>query len=408
MELRDHAHYIIKKTIEAVLPNEAVKRALKSMDLQGKNIYLVSIGKAGFSMAKAASDVLGEKIKQGIVITKYDHVKCPLINIDCYEAGHPISDDNTYAATKKVLELVDGLDENDLVVFLVSGGGSALFEDPIIDKEELEDINKQLLESGANITEINTIRKRLSNVKGGKFAQKCAPAQVKTIILSDIIGDPLDMIASGPAYADSSTSEDAFRIIEKYSLKLNDKIIELMKLETPKHIENVDNIITGSVSQLCKYAALTAEEIGYKPIILTDNLDCQAKEAGSMLGSIAYTNRDRGPQAIITGGETIVNITGSGKGGRNQEIALAASQKIKGLDNIVIFSVGSDGTDGPTDAAGGIVDGLTALQLEQMGVDIHKILKDNDSYNALDKVGGLVITGPTGTNVNDFQVILIK
>ena len=408
MELRDHAHYIIKKTIEAVLPNEAVKRALKSMDLQGKNIYLVSIGKAGFSMAKAASDVLGEKIKQGIVITKYDHVKYPLINIDCYEAGHPISDDNTYAATKKVLELVDGLDENDLVVFLVSGGGSALFEDPIIDKEELEDINKQLLESGANITEINTIRKRLSNVKGGKFAQKCAPAQVKTIILSDIIGDPLDMIASGPAYADSSTSEDAFRIIEKYSLKLNDKIIELMKFETPKHIENVDNIITGSVSQLCKYAALTAEEIGYKPIILTDNLDCQAKEAGYMLGSIAYTNRDRGPQAIIMGGETIVNITGSGKGGRNQEIALAASQKIKGLDNIVIFSVGSDGTDGPTDAAGGIVDGLTALQLEQMGVDIHKILKDNDSYNALDKVGGLVITGPTGTNVNDFQVILIK
>lgn len=407
MNLRDHAKIIIDKTIEAVLPDEAVKRALRQVNFDGKNIFLVSIGKAGFSMAKAASDLLGQKICKGLVITKYDHVKGDLLNIDCYEAGHPISDENTYIATKKALELADGLTEDDLLIFLVSGGGSALFEDPIIETEELEYINKQLLEYGASITEINTIRKRLSNVKGGKFAKRAFPASVYTIILSDIIGDPLDMIASGPAFADSSTKNDAFNIVEKYGLNLSQKVLDLMQVETPKKLENVKTKITGSVSQLCSFAETRAKSLGYKTLILTDRLDCQAKEAGKFLGAIAKTYKDQGPIAIISGGETVVNITGDGKGGRNQEIALSAAPYISGLDNIVIFSVGSDGTDGPTDAAGGIVDGTSYQNLKDLGLDTYKVLKENDSYHALEKINGLVKTGPTGTNVNDFQVILI-
>lgn len=408
MNLRDHAQIIIDKTIEAVLPNEAVKRALGQIDFNGKDIYLVSIGKAGFSMAKAASEMLGDKITKGIVITKYDHVQGDLVNIDSYEAGHPISDENTYKATKKALELADSLKEDDVLIFLVSGGGSALFEDPIIDTDELEKINKQLLDSGASITEINTIRKRLSNVKGGKFAKRAHPASVHAIILSDIIGDPLDMIASGPAFADSSTKEDALRIIDKYSLDLSDQVLDLIQNETPKSVENVENYITGSVSQLCSFAEITAESLGYKTLILTDRLECQAKEAGLFLGAIAKTYKDQGPIAIISGGETVVNITGSGKGGRNQEIALSAAPIISGLDNVLIFSVGSDGTDGPTDAAGGIVDGSSYRKLKEKGLDSYHILKENDSYRALAEIDGLVMTGPTGTNVNDFQVILIK
>jgi len=215
--MRNDAEYIIKKSIEAVLPDNAVKRALENSELSD-NIILVAIGKAAWRMAKSAKDFLGEKISKGIVITKYDHVVEPITGLVCYEAGHPVPDDNSFFATDKAIKLVSNLSENDTVLFLISGGGSALFESPIIDKEELEGITKQLLASGADITEINTIRKRLSNVKGGKFAALCAPAKVHSIILSDIINDPIDMIASGPSSPDSTTSAKATEIIKKYNL----------------------------------------------------------------------------------------------------------------------------------------------------------------------------------------------
>ncbi len=408
MKLRDDAKIIIEETIKSVLPDRAVKNALDNIDFSADRIILVSIGKAAWTMAKASHDILGDKITRGIVITKYGHIESDLAGIEMYEAGHPISDDNSYKATERALEMVSDLAENDLVLFLVSGGGSALFESPLIDKEKLEKLNKDLLASGANIQEINTIRKRLSSVKAGKFAKVCSPARIEAIVLSDVIGDPLDVIASGPAYPDLSTSQDALNIIEKYSIVIDKEIEDLLKKEGPKTIDNARHQITGSVRELVENAEQTARKLGYETLILTDELSCIAKEAGSFLGSMGKYYKDRGPLAIIAGGETTVELTGGGKGGRNQEIALAAADKISGLDNVVVFSVGSDGTDGPTDAAGGLVDGSSKEKIEKDSYRIYQILKDNDSYNHLKKIDGLIMTGPTGTNVNDFTVVLIK
>ena len=405
--MRKQAEQIINGAIAAVLPDAAVKRALENQNFSGR-IILVAAGKAAWQMAKAAYDCMGEKIDAGIVITKYDHVKGPIGNFACYEAGHPIPDENSFLATQKALAMVSDLSEQDTVLFLLSGGGSALFEKPLVSSEELQDITSQLLASGAEITEINTIRKRLSAVKGGRFALACAPAKVYSVVLSDIIGDPLDMIASGPAYPDSTTCAMASGIVKKYDLKLSPEAIACLGVETPKELFNVTTQITGSVSQLVAAAATVAEELGYEPHILTDRLNCQAKEAGAFLAAIAKTHSGTGKKlAFLAGGETVVKLTGTGKGGRNQELALSAAAGIDGLENVCVFSVGSDGTDGPTDAAGGYVDGTTAQRLREQGTDIYDVLQNNDAYHALQKTGGLIITGPTGTNVNDVAVVLL-
>lgn len=407
--MKKHAFQIMEEAIETALPQTAVIKALENEEFSDGKLILVSIGKAAWSMAKAASDLLQDKITEGVLITKYDHAMGDIENIKIYEAGHPISDENTYLATKHAISLVNHLSKEDTVLFLISGGGSALFEDPLIPEEEIKDINNQLLASGANIVEINTIRKRLSRVKGGKFAKICEPAQVISVVLSDIIGDPLDMIASGPAYPDNSTVEDARRIIDKYKIEMSDYATQLILSSQPPVFNNVKTKITGSVQQLCDSAVSTCEVLGYKPIVLTASLDGEAKEAGKFLGSIAKYHATRKENlAFIVGGETIVKLTGNGKGGRNQEIALSASRYIDGLDNVSIFSFGSDGTDGPTDAAGGYVDGDSLQKLNAQGISVDKVLEDNDSYHALQKIDGLIITGPTGTNVNDLSVVLIK
>ena len=406
--LRDHSNKIISAAISAALPDNAVMRALEDVSFPGR-VFLIAAGKAAWQMAKAAHDFLGAKIDSGIVITKYDHVKGKIGNLKCLEAGHPVPDENSFAATQAALDLVTGLSESDTVLFLLSGGGSALFEKPLISGAELQDITQQLLASGADIVEINTIRKRLSAVKGGRFAKACLPAQVFSVVLSDIIGDPLDMIASGPAYPDSSTCTQAKQIAEKYGIRLSAEALKCIGEETPKELSNVTTNITGSVRQLCAAAEIAAQELGYEPHILTDRLCCEAKEAGTYLASIAKEHINGGKKlAFIAGGETVVKLTGSGKGGRNQELALGAAAGIDGLDGVCIFSAGSDGTDGPTDAAGGYVDGKTTAKLRDAGIDICDILHNNDSYYALEKTGGLIITGPTGTNVNDVAVVLIN
>lgn len=409
MNLREEAQYIIDAAIQAALPTTAVKKALAGEEFQEGRLLLVSIGKAAWSMAKAASDILGERIDEGIVITKYEHSKGPLPKIRCYEAGHPIPDENSFIATEEAIRLVTGLSEIDTVLLLISGGGSALFEKPLITREELEDITNQMLASGANIVEMNTIRKRLSAVKGGKFAKICEPARVYSIILSDILGDPLDMIASGPAYPDSSTCDQALEIIRKYNIAISKNVEELLGIETPDTLTKVSTKVTGSVTQLCKAAEVACRELGYEPVTLTASLCCEAREAGSFLGSIAkYHTGSSKPLAFIAGGETVVHLKGNGKGGRNQELALSSANSLDGLMDTAIFSVGSDGTDGPTDAAGGYVDGTTKKELLQKGIDIDKVLDHNDAYHALKATGGLIITGPTGTNVNDLSVLLIK
>lgn len=407
MSLRSDAQTIISASIRAVQPDAAVRRALQGREFPGR-VVLAAAGKAAWQMAKAARDCLGDRISAGVVVTKYGHVAGEIPGCACYEAGHPVPDENSFRGTQAVLDLVSGLTERDTVIFLLSGGGSALFEKPLIPGEGLQDLTSQLLSSGADIVEMNTIRKRLSAVKGGRFAQLCEPAGVFAIVLSDILGDPLDMIASGPACADHSTCEQALAIAEKYRLSLTPRVKELLAQETPKELDNVETQITGSVRELCEAAARAARELGYETVTLTDQLCCQAREAGSFLACVARTHQGQGRKlAFLAGGETVVRLTGTGKGGRNQELALSAAAGIDGLDHVLVFSLGSDGTDGPTDAAGGIVDGQTASLLREKGLSIYQVLENNDAYHALAKADGLIITGPTGTNVNDVAVVLI-
>lgn len=407
--LKDDCLYIVKEAIARVLPDEAVKRALGGREFPDGRLILVSVGKAAWSMASAAHSVLGTRIDRGIVITKHGYSKGAIGDLSVREAGHPVPDADTFSATREALELTRGLAPEDTVLFLLSGGGSALFEAPVIPEDELRDITGQLLACGADIVEMNTVRKRLSGVKGGRFARHCAPARVFTVVLSDIIGDPLDMIASGPAYPDASTCADAVRIAEKYALHLSDAAWTALKTETPKTLSNTETHITGSVCELCAAAAGACRELGYEPQVLTDCLDCEAREAGRFLASIARSHQNAGRSiAFIAGGETVVHITGRGRGGRNQELALAAADGIAGLEDTAVFSVGSDGTDGPTDAAGGYSDGGSLAALRALGFDTYDVLRRNDSYTALKAVDSLIFTGATGTNVNDVAVILIK
>ncbi len=406
--IRNDADVIIRAAINAALPDNAVRKALENQRFTGR-VRLVAIGKAAWQMAATASQLLGRRIEAGVVVTKYGHSKGKIADFEIWEAGHPVPDENSFKGAQAAIDLVQGLGAEDTVLFLVSGGGSALFEKPLVPQEEIADVTRQLLACGADIVEINTLRKRLSAVKGGKFAKLCAPAKVFSIVLSDVLGDPLDMIASGPAYPDSATAADARAIVEKYGLKLSSKALALMDAETPKELDNVKTQITGSVRQLCAAASKACRELGYEPVILTDCLACEASQAGAFLAAIAQYHKDtQRSLAFIAGGETVVHLTGKGLGGRNQELALAAAEGIAGLAGTAVFSVGSDGTDGPTDAAGGYADFETKAALKAKGVDIFQVLKENDAYHALKAVDGLVMTGPTGTNVNDVSVLLIR
>ena len=415
--LKEDMREILNDAIKAVLPENAVKEALNNpafTSRRGKGRLIVaSIGKAAWRMAKAASDILGSGIT-GAVVTKYDHSMGDITGLEIFEAGHPVPDMNTINGTKALLEHVKGLNADDTVLFLVSGGGSALFENPAegVTLEDMQDITHQLLSCGADIVEINTIRKHLSSVKGGRFAELCAPAHVFMVVLSDVLGDRLDSIASGPAAPDTSTSEQALEIVKKYSLKVKPELMAVLSRETPKKLDNVTATITGSVTELCRAVSELSSKKGYTPLVLTTTLTCEAREAGSFMAGVAREVLTSGspvkkPCAIIAGGETVVHLTGKGLGGRNQELALSAAEGISGLEGVVVASLGSDGTDGPTDAAGGIVDGKTASILREKGISIPEVLRNNDAYNALKQADALLMTGPTGTNVNDVSVILI-
>lgn len=407
--LRSDAQYIYENAIKDNLPDSAVKKALDMLPSYSGRLILVAIGKAAYQMGKTAYESLGDKIDKGIIITKYEHSEKDLPNIEIYEAGHPVPDENTILATRRALLLTKDLSENDLVLFLVSGGGSALFEDVSCTLAEMQKLTSDLLKCGASIEEINTVRKHISNVKGGKFAEHCAPAKIYGVVLSDVIGNRLDMIASGPACSDMTTVEEALNVLNKYNVQVNDEMLDLIKRETPKNVTNAMHIISGSVSELCISAKKYAEKLGYKAEIIDDSVQCEARILGKALSELAkkHANTDTS-LAFIYGGETVVNVRGKGKGGRNQEIALSGAIEIRDMDNVCIFSVGSDGTDGPTDAAGGIADGYTYELIAQHGVIPEEMLDENNAYNALMLANGLAMTGPTGTNVNDVSVVLIQ
>ena len=291
--LRSDAEKIVRRAIASVLPDEAVRRALESVTFPGR-VILVSGGKVAWQMAKAALEQLPGKIDTGIVLTKYGHAKHPLEGIFCLEAGHPVPDENSFRGTEKILNMTEDLSETDTVLFLLSGGGSALFEKPLIPPGQLQDITAQLLACGADIREINTVRKRLSGVKGGRFARWCAPARVEAVILSDVLGDPPDIIASGPVAADLTTCEEAIETVKKYSLSLSGEALAFLERETPKVLDNVHMQIIGSVRQLCTAAERVSRELGYETVCLTDHLCCEAREAGRFLGSILRSHASSG------------------------------------------------------------------------------------------------------------------
>ena len=402
-KLLNDATEICLYAINSCLPEKGVKETLEKLDLQG-DIYLVSVGKASFNMAKAALESLD--VKDGIVISKYGHIKGELPETRCFEAGHPIIDEAGIRATEEAIKMCCDLKKTDTVLFLLSGGASALFEKPLISLEKLQDLNRQMLNKGLNINEINTIRKKLSQVKGGRFADICRPAKVYSIILSDVLGDDLGTIGSGPTVKDSTTVSDALSIIEKYHLQLDEDTLEKLKDSQDSVADNVTNIVTGSVKLLCEYAGKKAQELGYKTFIVSDSIAIEAKKAGDLLYEELLKYQDMKKVALIMGGETIVNVKGEGLGGRNQEMVLSQVEHLSGKDGILMMSLGSDGTDGPTDAAGAYADKDSYNKLRVLNIDYRKVLQDNDAYHALKKIDALIMTGPTGTNVNDISIIL--
>lgn len=405
MNLYADAQTILREAIAAVQPEAAVTRALAQLPpCHGRRI-LVAVGKAACPMASAALQALDGHVHAGIVITKHGHGVPLPAPLQVLEAGHPVPDAATYVATAQALALTANLTPADQVLFLLSGGGSALFEQPLLPPQELTDVTQQLLACGAAIAQVNTIRKRLSAVKGGRFALHCAPAQVWSVVLSDVLGDRLDMIASGPACPDRSTAEEALEIVNRYALRLSPQALACLHRPTPSALPNAQSIVTGSVRQLVDAAARTCRRLGYDVEILTDCLQSEARDAGRWLAREALVRS--GPRALLAGGETVVHVMGPGLGGRNQELALSAAAQIAGQRALAIFSFGSDGTDGPTGAAGGYVDGQTQAALARQGISIPDVLARNDAYHALEACGGLIKTGPTGTNVNDLSVALL-
>ena len=385
--MREDAETILREAVAAAQPGRLVREALAAERLTGR-IVLLAAGKAAWAMAQAACACV--PVRRGIVITKDGHLGGALPPLELVEAGHPVPDARAFAAARRALALTQGLTAEDTVLVLLSGGASALFELPLVPEA------------------MNAVRKRLSAVKGGRFAQHCAPARVVSVLLSDVLGDRPDVIGSGPAVPDSSTSGEALEAAGQAGLLPDAALEALLRQETPKLLENARWHVVGGVRLLCAAAEETCRRLGYAPFVLTDRLSCEAREAGRFLSAAAQYHAGRGRAlALLAGGETVVHVTGSGLGGRNQELALAAAPGLEGLSDAAVFSFGSDGTDGPTDAAGGYADGRTAAILRALGRTAEAWLDDNDAWHALAQTGGLLRTGPTGTNVNDLSVLLI-
>ncbi len=403
---------ILDSAVAAADPYDGVYRAVaERYATGGKRPVILAIGKAACPMAKGAFDALNGDVRAAFALTKYAHTPADYPDaITVFEAGHPVPDENGIKATGKILEYTDALTPDDELIFLISGGGSALFEYPLVPLSELRDVTNQLLACSAEISEINSVRKRLSAVKGGKFAARVR-CPVYQIILSDVVGDRLDSIASGPCALDRTTSGDIQRIIGRYGLDLSDRARELL-LTPPPQINEPEHTFVGNVHILCDAAAKAAGEQGIDATVVTETLCGEAREVGRHIADSALLWREVHPdrrRLFIYGGETTVTLRGRGKGGRSQELALSAAEVIAGTDGISILAAGSDGTDGPTDAAGGCVSGETKTLIESgSGNTLKKYLDNNDAYNALRLADALVITGPTGTNVNDIILVLIN
>lgn len=436
--LRTSAKKIFRHSLKAVDPFFAIKKRVKLVEdnlwVEGfpyrlkdkKRILVIGAGKASAPMAQALEKILGYRIHKGVVVTKHGYV-APLRRIQLLEGGHPLPDKRGMEGTRRILKLISGLDENDLVICLISGGGSALLVSPSpgISLKDIKELTDQLLRCGADIKEINTIRKHISQVKGGRLAQMAHPAQVVTLILSDVIGSRLDSIASGPTAPDTTTFSDCLKIIKKYKLidRIPPSILGHLKKgvqgkieETPKQsspiFKRVKNFIIGSNSLALEAAEQKAKELGFNTMIIPRPVSGDTTRAAVRHARFAERIQEKGdpvspPACLISGGETTVKIRGKGLGGRNQEFVLVGATKIAGLKNVVMLSAGTDGTDGPTDAAGAICDGKTIKRALRKGLDPKQYLNNNDSYHFFNKLGDLLKTGPTNTNVMDIHLVLV-
>ena len=437
--IRKDLERIAQAALAAVTPEGCLRRALnlagERLEVEGRTydldsvrrLSVVGFGKASAGMAAALEELLGHRIQGGLVVTA-DGYRVPTRRVEVVEAAHPVPDARGLAAARRIAALVSGAGEGDLVVVLISGGGSALFTLPAegITLEDLMQTNKLLLRSGAKIQELNAVRKHLSQVKGGQLARLAAPARVLSLILSDVPGDPLDSIASGPTAPDPTTFQDAARILERYGLwaKVPPGVRARIEAglrgeipDTPKPgdpvFELVQNVIVGSGRTAAEAAAAAGVRLGYRALILTTTLEGEAREVAKVFSALArelvrFGRPVAPPALLLAAGETTVTVRGSGSGGRNQELALAAAFGIQGLPGVAIMSLGTDGRDGPTDAAGGVVDGGTLSRLGAAGVDPEGALAQNDSYHALKAAGDLLVTGPTGTNVADLVLLAVR
>jgi len=436
--MRDDAVTIFHAGLQAVEPATAVKKYCRLEEdrlsinnwtfnlKQYNNIFIIGAGKAAAPMAAALEEILGERITGGIINVKYDHV-AELERVRLIEAGHPLPDKNGQRGAAEILNLAKGAQKDDLVLCLISGGGSALLPLPFpgLNLKDKQETIKVLLACSATIHEINAIRKHTSMLKGGRLAQAAYPATLVALILSDVVGDDLDVIASGPTVPDSSTFLQCMDIFNKYNIisKLPDAVVNHIQAgvkeevsETPKDDDPVfakaRNLIIGSNIETILAAKQKAETLGYKVLVLSSMIEGETRHVARVHGAIAREIRKTGhplapPACILSGGETTVTLQGTGLGGRNQEFALAAAMDFAGSENIVVLSGGTDGTDGPTDAAGALADTKTIERAVEMGLNPQHFLANNDSYHFFQKLGDLLITGPTNTNVMDLRIVLI-
>ncbi|MEM2206518.1 MAG: glycerate kinase [Sulfolobales archaeon] len=436
-ELRSDALRIIEAGLQAADPVRSIKNVVrlegsrlvvdgKVYDI-GSGVKVLGFGKASASMALAVEEVLGDLIIDGIVIVPKGLKPPKLGRIKVMYGSHPIPDEDTINSTKELLRLCSQ-SEGEMFIVLISGGGSALFELPVepITLNDLRVLTTQLLKCGADIKEINTVRKHVSMVKGGRLAELLYPSNVVSLILSDVVGDPIEFIASGPTAPDPTTYDDAVKLLKRYEIfdSIPASVREvLMKglrgelRETPKPgdkiFDKVLNYVVASNYISLKAMEEEARRLGYNTLILTSMVEGEAREVGKLLAGVMknvkkYDEPVRKPAAILAGGETTVTVRGKGIGGRNQELALSVAISIAGLDNVVFASIGSDGVDGVSVAAGGIVDGETVIRGRELGLNPYDFLNNNDSYNYLSRLGSSILTGPTGTNVNDLLIALIR
>jgi len=429
--LRIDADRLMQAALKAVDPAAAVHRhvhregdalvvAGRRYDLRDyEHIYVVGFGKAAALMTAAVAEILGERLTEGVIVTKYGHGSISTVHtqgpIALIEAGHPMPDENSVRGAQAVADLVQRAGERDLVLCTISGGGSAVLTLPVpgLSLADLQALTDALLRSGATIQELNTVRKHWSRVKGGNLARLAAPATLVTLVLSDVVGDPLDVIASGPTVPDPATVADAQAVLERHNIRLARPV---PFQETPKPgdpaFERVQNVIVGSNRLAALAAVEQARQLGYATLLLGTYVEGEAREVGKVAAALAKGVRAHGdplapPACLVWGGETTVTVRGQGKGGRNQELALAAALALEGWPAVLLMALATDGTDGPTDAAGAVVTGETAARAREPGLDPWASLGANDSYTFFDALGDLIRTGPTGTNVNDLLFILV-